>query len=164
MKRLAPLILAVPLLLAGCATDADESPTPETTTEAKTLTDWADPDEKITTFSEHICARDGIESSMEPYTQSAEVAVGVLAEPTSTQEDKMIALDISTRPADAYEQDVAWAEAAGEPVPDDVVPRTLTPNHAATCEGWVWEKHLEQAYLKEYEDFTFEEARRAGAI
>lgn len=153
------------LLLAGCSDAAESDEVAEVAVKTvEPQTDWVDEDQKLRVFMEHVCWRDGHESTMDSYTQASTVAVAVMADSASSQADKMIAMNIITRPADAYEEDVAWAEAAGEEVPENSVPRTLTPEGGGTCSGWVWEKHLEQAYNKEYESFTFEEARSVGAI
>lgn len=90
-----------------------------------------------------------------------------MADTESSAEDKKIALEIMTRPSDAYEQDLARHEAgiaAGEYSEFNGIPRTLTPNNPLTCEGWVWEKHLEQAFVQEFDTFTFGKAREANVI
>ena len=168
-RRLLPLLAAGTLLLTGCSGDAETTTheSAHTSVQIETVepqSEWEDDDQKLRVFMDHVCWRDGHESTLEPHTHATTAAVGVMADPASTPEDEKIALSIITRPADAYEQDVAWAEAAGEEVPEDTVPRTLTPEGEGSCSGWVWEKHLEQAYEKEYADFTFEKARSEGAI
>lgn len=40
MKRLAPLVLAVPLLLAGCSSGENDTEAAAPTTEAAPQTDW----------------------------------------------------------------------------------------------------------------------------
>lgn len=174
MKRTLTLMAFVALFLTGCSSagsdaaaesDDQRSQIPIETIEPQK--DWVDEDQKLRTFMQYICYRDGVESEILPYTHATAAAVGVLADTTATPEDKRIALEITTLPEDWYEQ--AWAHheaavAAGEYSVFDEVPRTLTPNNAATCEGWVWEKHLEQAFVKEFDTFTFEQAREANVI
>lgn len=169
-RTLLTAVISSALLMAGCSSPAETDEALQNDSTAAIAeapqNDWIDRDQKLAVFMEHVCWRDGHQSTLDPYTQAVSVAVGVLADPASTPEDKKIALSITIRPADAYEQDVARAEAAaadGEYIPVDTVPRTLTPE-VGTCSGWVWEKHLEQVYAEEYDDFTFEEARRVKAI
>lgn len=171
MKRTLTLMAFVALSLTGCSsTDSDvaaESDDPQSRIPIETIepqTDWIDEDQKLRTFLEYVCIRDGVKSELEPHIQANTAAVGVLADSSSSPKDKRIALEITTRPADAYEDDLAWAEATGEELPATSVPRTLTPNNPGICEGWVWEKHLEQAYLKEFDTFTFKQAREMNAI
>lgn len=165
MKRLAP-ILGACLLLTACGDNTESESTAANVPieTVKPATDWIDEDQKLRVFVEHTCWDATQESSLDPYTHATAAAIGVLADTNSTPDDKLKALSITTRPADAYEQDLEWAKYDDSPVPEHSVPRTLTPNNPNVCEGWVWEKHLEQAYDKKYADFTFEKARELGAI
>lgn len=146
MKRLTPLILAIPLTLTGCGSSAETESAPETTVQ----TEWASSDEKLTVFMEHVCQRDGHDSTILPETQASSAAIHVLADENATQEDRKIALEVSL---------YSMGNAQEAPVP-----LSLTPGGPGTCEGWVWEKHLDRVYDREYADFTYAEAREVGAV
>lgn len=160
-KAITASLTAMAITLTACSSnenaDMEAVPTPEPAVE----TTFRDLDHEVESFIRYICKRDGHQQTIEPAVQASSVAVEVLADENASPEDKQIAIDITTRP-DGYEQDVARAEAAGEPVPEDSVPRTLTPEGSGSCSGWVWEQHLTYTFDDEFEDFTYETAKEAG--
>lgn len=131
MKRALALIAATALLTACATTEQQSTPSTPPATSAATSNPTMSEAEKQVAFGEHICARD-LDSNVDYAT---EVAVRVLADPSSPADDKKKALQITTGP-------------------DDVGPsRALNPDGDDQCHGWVWEHHIMHAFEKEYSDF-----------
>lgn len=109
--------------------------------------DFADEETKEEAFQTYVC-RTSLDSSQDQQGQARSVAIGVLADKSSSSAERRTALDIVSHNmgADAI----------------STVPLTVSPDNDRSCYGWVYEHMLEQRKDKEYVDFTYQDAEDAG--
>ena len=109
--------------------------------------EWESEHVKEKAFQEYVCLQ-SITSPVSQENQAVSVAIDVQADPDSSQRDKRTALDITLKHTTTGD----W---------EPMEPLYVTPD-GKTCEGWVFEKLLEQQAEKEYANFTPNMAREVG--
>ena len=146
MRRiLAPIVLAIPLVLASCG-----------------QSDFKSEAEREAAFEAATC-KAAIASNV---NYGIDVSVDVLADRSNYSTDDVLnAMKIMTMDLDAI--DSAWDfYLTGED--EDFTPPTnyaVNPEGDDHCYGWVWDMYLDKQRESEaHDEFTYEDAEQAGVL
>lgn len=135
MKKIFPVsVLALALTLGACSAQPD----------------FKDEAQKQEIFDAYVCKATLEEDETQQKTYASEAAIGVLADESASESQKLKALKVHNSVM-GYEG-------------HDEIPLTTSPD-GESCYGWVWEQYIKKLRdSEEYENFTWEQAEDAGVI